>query len=159
MPFNLSDKTQKKIHIKPYQHLWQLEKRLLNFTSYKELHIQISVLGKVIQFEEDRAINNQNMTNTIKTYWKTLFDDSVNFGSFCNPEIGNVFIVGALASIFLQDINGKPLAMLSAGPYGIFRGLGAEETDASGYIKMLNSGCYLLIIRGNKNEINETRSD
>ena len=149
----------KQIYFKPYQHLWQLEKKLLSFTSNKELHIQISVLGKVIQYEEDRVINNPNGIKTIKAYWKTVFGDSVNFGSFCNPEIGNVFIVGALASTFLYEVNKKPLAMLTAGPYGILRGLGVDETDASGYLKMLNRGSYLLIIRASKNEIDEWLSE
>lgn len=147
------DIIQQHIHFKPYQHLWQLEKRLLRFTSNNELHTQISILGKVIQYEEDLAINNPNGTNILKAYWKTLFGDSVNFGNFYNPEIGNIFIVGALVPTFLHEVNGKPLAMLSSGPYGIFRGLGVEETDASGYLKMLNNGSYLLIIRASKNEI------
>ena len=147
------DIIQKQIHFKPYQHLWQLEKRLLSLTSNKELHIQISILGKVIQYEEDQAINNPNGTNIIKPCWKTMLGDSASFGSFNNPEIGNVFIVGDLVSTFLHKVNGKPLAMFSSGPYGIFRGLGAEETDASGYLKMLNNGSYLLIIRASKNEI------
>lgn len=147
------DKIQKQIHFKPYQHLWQLEKRLQNFRSYKDLNIQISILGKVIQYEEDQAIKNPNGTNIIKAFWKTLLGDSVNFGSFYNPEIGNVFIVGALATIFLHEVNGRPQAMLSSGPYGIFRGLGVEEIDASVYLKMLNKGSYLLIIRASKNEI------
>ena len=159
MTFKSYDKIQKQILFKPYQHLWQLEERLLSFTFNNELHIQISVLGKVIQYEEDRAFNNLNGTNTIKAYWKTLLGESVNFGSFCNPEIGNIFIVGALASTFLHEVNEKPLAMFSAGPYGILRGLGAEETDASGYLKMLNSGSYILILRGNKNKIDELLSD
>lgn len=149
-PYNI---IQKQIHFKPYQHLWQLEKRLLSFTSNKELHIEISILGKVIQYEKDQALNNPNGTNIIKPYWKTLLGDSISFGSFYNPEIGNVFIVGALAPTFLYKVNGKPLAMLSSGPYGIFRGLGLGEIDSSMYLKMLINGSYLLIIRASKNEI------
>lgn len=98
-------------------------------------------------------MKNLNGTNIIKAYWETLFDVSVSFGSFYNPEIGDVFIVGALISTFLHEVNGKPLVILSSGPYRIFRGLGIEETDASEYLKMLNNGSYLLIIRARNNEI------
>jgi hypothetical protein len=146
-------KTQKHIRFNHYQDLRQLEKRLLSFTRIKDLHIQISVLGKVMQHEEDLAINNPNATYSINAYWKTLFGNSVNFGSFFNPEIGNVFIVGALAPTFLYEVNGKPLAMMSSGPYGIFRGLGLGEIDSSMYLKMLINGSYLLIIRASENEI------
>lgn len=146
-------KVQKQINFIPYQHLWQLEKRLLSISSNNKLHIQISILGKVIQYKEDQALNNPIEINNIKAYWETLFGDSVNYGSFYNPEVGNVFIVGALTSTFLHEINGKPLAMMSAGPYGIFRGLGVGETDASGYIKMLTNGNYLMILRGNLKEL------
>jgi hypothetical protein len=145
--------TQKHVHFKTYQHLWQLEKELGRITSKKNIHLQISVLGKVSQDKEDIAINKSKEANTIRAYWKTHLVNSVKFGSFYNPEIGIVFIVGALASIFLHKVSGKPLAMMSAGPYGIFRGLGVSEAHTSLYLKMLNSGRYLLIIRGNENEI------
>lgn len=153
MTFKPQHKTQKQIHFKPYQHLWQLERKLLSFASHKEWDIQISILGKVAQYEADQSINNPNGINVIKTYWKTLFGDSVNFGSFYNPEIGNLFIVGDLASTFLHEINGKPIAILTAGPYGIFRGLGLSQTQTTMYLKSLNNDNYLLIIRASKNEI------
>jgi hypothetical protein len=54
---------------------------------------------------------------------------------------------------FLHKINGKSLATLSSGPYGIFRGMGVTETQATNYLKLLNCGHYILIFRGYEDEM------
>lgn len=144
---------QKQIHFKTYHNLWELERGLQRIKSKKELHVQVSVLGKVVTYEEDTSLNDSKESTTIKAYWKSLLGNSVTYGNFYNPEISNVFIVGPLASTFLHKINGKPLAMLSAGPYGILRGLGVSEAHTTMYLKMLNSGIYLLILRGSENDL------
>ncbi|MDD3721123.1 MAG: hypothetical protein PHW92_01365 [Lutibacter sp.] len=144
---------QKQICIKAYQHLWELEETLQFIENKKELHLQISILGKVNQFNSDKENSIINKNKNIKAHWKSLFGDRVNFGSFNNPEIGTVFIVGFLSSIFLHKINGKPLAMLSSGIYGILRGLGVSEAQTTIYLKMLNCGSYLLVFRGSKNDL------
>ncbi|GAA4946311.1 hypothetical protein GCM10023314_19510 [Algibacter agarivorans] len=145
---------QKYVHFKAYQYLWQLEKVLQHIINRTDLQLQISILGKVSQYNSDQE-NTITNKNTINTYWKRLLGGTANFGCFNNPEIGNVFIAGPLASTFLHEINGKSLATLSAGPYAIFRGLGVSEIQASTYLKMLNNNSYLLILRGYDNELYE----
>lgn len=138
---------QKQIYFRAYQDLFQLENDLKHLEA-KASHFQISVLGSVDQFYSDKNIEISKDTHMIKTYWKDLLEKTVNFGSFYNPESGSVFIVGALVTTFLHKINGKYLATLSSGPYGIFRGIGGSEVQATTYLKQLNSGQYLLILRG-----------
>ena len=88
-------------------------------------------------------------------YWKNMLDHTIAFDSLKNPEIGDIFIVGALTSTFLNKVDGKTLGMLSVGPYGILRGIGASESQANIYLKLLKNGRYLLIFRGNIEEIDE----
>jgi hypothetical protein len=84
----------------------------------------------------------------MRVHYKELLGEAIDFGSFNNPEIGVVFIVGALTSIFLNDINGKMLGTMSMGIYGVLRGLGAYKFEAETYLRALNNNEYLLIIRG-----------
>jgi hypothetical protein len=144
---------QKQVYFKAYKELEQLEKALKYLKEENTAQIQVSVLGKVSQFHSDRDIESFQDTTIMKSYWKDLSGKSVNFGIFYNPESGSVFIVGSLATIFLHKINRKSLATLSSGPYGIFRGIGVTETKATNYLKLLNCGHYLLILRGNEDKI------
>ena len=88
--------------------------------------LELSIIGK---FPKDSYENinefEQDVLN-LESKWKKLLDDSVDFGFFENSEIGLVYVVGPLTSIFLYKINEAPLGVISAGPYGILRGLGAE---------------------------------
>jgi len=144
---------QKQVYFKAYKELEQLEKALKYLKEENTAQIQVSVLGKVSQFHSDRDIEYFQDTTIMKSYWKDLSGKSVNFGIFYNPESGSVFIVGSLATIFLHKINGKSLATLSSGPYGIFRGIGVTEKKTTNYLKLLNCGHYLLILRGNEDKI------
>lgn len=144
---------QKQVCFKAYKELEQLENALKHLKEENTPQIQVSVLGKVSQFHSDKDIESSQDETIIKLYWKDLSGKSVNFGIFYNPESGSVFIVGSLAAIFLHKINGKSLATLSSGPYGIFRGIGVTETKATNYLKLLNCGHYLLILRGNEDKI------
>lgn len=145
---------QKQVYFKAYKEPSKLESALKYLKEENKSFFQISILGKVAQFSSDKGIEISNDSTITKAYWKDQLGKSVNFGTFYNTESGFVFIVGALVSIFLHQINGKPLATLSSGTYGIFRGIGASETQATTYLKLLNSGNYLLILRGADNEIN-----
>ncbi|MBJ7880170.1 hypothetical protein [Gelidibacter salicanalis] len=145
---------QKQIYLRAYQDLSQLENDLKHLEE-KTSHFQVSVLGSVAQFYGDKNIEISKDTNMIKAYWEDLLGERVNFGSFYNPESGSVFIAGALVTTFLHKINGKCLATLSSGPYGIFRGMGGSEAQATTYLKQLNSGQYLLILRGFEDKTQE----
>jgi len=146
-------KNQKQIYLKAYKNLTQLENALKKLKEEKASHFQVSILGKVSQFYNDKAIESSKDNDIIKSYWQNLLGKTVKFGSFYNSESRNVFITGALATTFLHKINGKSLATLSSGSYGIFRGIGVSEAQTTLYLKLLNSGNYLLILRGYDNEI------
>lgn len=144
---------QKEVYFKAYQELSELDIALKYLNEENSSRFQVSILGKVGKFFSDNGMGLLEDNKIIKGYWKDVFGKSVNFGRFYNPESGSVFIVGALVTIFLHKINGKSLATLSSGPYGIFRGIGVSETQATTYLKLLNHGSYLLIIRGEKVDI------
>lgn len=144
---------QKQIYFKAFQELPHLESALEQIKEKNTSEFQVTILGKVTQFYSDKDIEIPKNTSFIKAYWKDLLGKTVNFGQFYNPESGSIFIVGPLVSTFLQKINGKSLATLSSGPYGIFRGIGVTETQATTYLKLLDSGHYLLILRGFEDEI------
>lgn len=144
---------QKKIYFKAYKQLSLLEDALKHIKEQGFTHFQISILGKVSQFYCDKESEISKDTETLKMYWGELLESTNNFGNFYNREIGNVFIAGTLAPTFLYKIDGKTLGMLSAGPYGILRGIGASETQATTQLELLNNGSYLLIFRGLANEL------
>ena len=144
---------QQLIYFKAYTELSELENAINHLKEENAALFQVSILGKVNQFNSDKYIEPSQDGIIIKSYWKELFGRSVNFGIFQNPESGFVFIVGSLATTFLHEINGKPLATLSSGPYGIFRGIGVNEICATNYLKLLYRGDYLLILRGYEDKI------
>lgn len=137
----------KQIYFKAYQNLSQLEIALNRIEKEDTSKIQMSVLGKVSQYYLDKERDIPSGIDVIKIYWKKLWGNNPKFGRFYNPDIGNVFVVGGLASTFLHKVDGKSLATLSSGPYGILRGMGVNENLALSYLKILESGKYLLILR------------
>ncbi len=134
--------TDKQFFSKIYFRLSQLERAIKEISKYPSVY-EISVLGKVghLKIELDEEI-------AMKNYWSALLKDESEFGYFFNPEIGTIFIVGPLAPLFLDDMEGKSLGSMSTGPNGILRGLGINEEQAINQIKKLNQGGYLLIVRG-----------
>ena len=88
----------------------------------------------------------------LSTYWKKLLGPTIDFGSFYNHDIGTIFIVGPLSELFLQDVDGKKLGSFTEGPYGILRGLGLNELEASVSINKLKEGQYLLLGKINNQE-------
>jgi len=132
---------------KEYLQLLQVEKALKIIKKNDPSNLQISILGKFIQGYS----NDENIS--LEAYWKKLLGFSNDFGIFSNPEIGTLFIVGALTSMFLHEVEGKALATMSTGPYGILRGLGASQLQAEIYLKTLSKGSYLLIVRGTDDKL------
>lgn len=145
------NKLEKQIHFKAYQELSKLENALEQLKEENVSTFQVSIMGKLTQFCNDKDIVFAKDTAIINSYWKGLLGKTVNFGTFYNPESGSVFIAGSLVTIFLHKINGKSLAALSSGTYGIFRGMGSSEALSAMNLKLLNSGSYLLILRAGDN--------
>ncbi|MFT5753591.1 MAG: hypothetical protein ACI9FW_000561 [Flavobacterium sp.] len=131
-----------------FQNLNQIEKAIQLIKKQTDKKLQLTVLGKIngVFIENEKNLN-EKISKT-KILWKNILSDSVDFGSFYTPEIGNVFVAGNLVSTFLHEINGKPLAVMTCGTYSVFRGIGANDKQAISYLKKLNYGYYLLIIRG-----------
>jgi len=146
---------QKQIHFRAYQELSQLENALKHLKEENTALFQLSILGKVAQFYKDKDTSSSSFNDTclIKKYLQNLLGETLRFGTFNNPESGPVFIAGTLVTTFLHKINGKSLATLSSGSYGIFRSIGVSELQATTYLKLLNTGSYLLILRGYEFEI------
>lgn len=138
----------KQVYFEAFTHLSLLENALKHITEEDVANFQISILGKVSEFYLDKDTEISKDMNALKIYWEKVLGNTIHFGVFHNPEIGNIFIVGTLASSFLYKIDGKTLGMLSAGPYGILRGIGGSDAQVATHLKMLNDGNYLLIFRG-----------
>jgi hypothetical protein len=108
------------------------------------------------KLEQDCISNDKEIIkakNELKHYWKGSLGPASDFGLFCNPAIGRLFIIGSLVSLFLHDMDGKVLGEMSSGPYGILRGLGRAEKNTSVFIKNLNENYFLLILRGYNNQL------
>lgn len=94
----------------------------------------------------------------LREFWKSCLGPTSEFGLFCNPDIGMLFIAGSLVSQFLHDMDGKTLGEMHSVPYGILRGLGITEKNASKYLKELNESYFLLLIRGYDYELDTMES-
>ncbi|MFT5737432.1 MAG: hypothetical protein ACI9SG_001781 [Maribacter sp.] len=139
---------QKHFSIKSFQQLWQLEEAIQELPKHTIAQLELSVLGKTAHGCVSNDKETQKAQKELKHYWKRSLGPTLNFGIFCNPELGTLFIVGSLASQFLNDMDGKALGEMRSGPYGILRGLGIPEKDATSCIKDLNEAYFLLILRG-----------
>jgi hypothetical protein len=148
MKKEIENKEQKHFLIKSFRQLWPLEEAIQGIRNSAPAELQLSVLGKFSHVCISTDSEVLKAKKELKHYWKDSLGPKSDFGLFCNPEIGTLFIVGSLVSQFLHDVDGKFLGEMSSGPYGILRGLGATEKDTSSYLKDLNEAFYLLIIRG-----------
>lgn len=151
------DPKQKHLYIKGYEQLGLLKKALNSLKKQGFLGPHISVLGKVDQFYHDKNMEVTQNLDVLQTYWENMLTMAPLFGSLHNPEIGTIFSVGTITSIFFNKVDGKTLGMLSVGPYGILRGIGANEKQATHYLRLLTSGSYLLIVRDYDNELKNYR--
>jgi hypothetical protein len=114
---------------------------------------EISILGKTNILNSAQNKGEINTGIAIKDHLSKITKAVMECDYFYNPEIGYIFITGPLTSIFLNDMDEKTLGAISAGPYGILRGLGIPPKQASAHIKALKKGGYLLIARGYNNDI------
>ncbi|MGO3719883.1 MAG: hypothetical protein ACTJGD_11160 [Mesonia hippocampi] len=144
---------QKQAVFQTFQNTTEIEKafQLLKAESLSKL--ETSLLSKFAHEHSNTTAPKETKVKIIKQFCKKLMGHSVSFDSFNNSELGTVFIAGPLVTIFLREVSGKPLAAMSSGPYGIFRGLGATEAQATQLVKTLSSGSYVLIFRGYKKEL------
>lgn len=109
---------------------------------------QLSILGKTNILNSSQNKGQINTGIAIKDHLSKLTKVVMECDYFYNPEIGYIFVIGPLTSIFLNDLEGKTLGAISAGPYGILRGLGISPKEATAHIEALKKDGYLLIVRG-----------
>ena len=109
---------------------------------------ELSILGKTNILNSAQNKGQINTGIAIKDHLSKITKVVMECDYFCNPEIGYVFVIGPLTSIFLNDLEGKTLGAISAGPYGILRGLGISPKEATAHIEALKKDGYLLIVRG-----------
>lgn len=148
---------QKHVFIQAYSNIIEVENVLKIITTKSISEVEVTVLGKL----EDTSNHKDSLELAIqnkKLYFKKLLGLPNFFGSFRNPEIGVVYIAGALVPIFLHDVGGKPLAIMSSGPHGILRGIGVNEKQATKFLEKLKNGQLLIVLRGPKKEIDSTTS-
>lgn len=153
----ISKNEPKQVYFKAFTHLLQLEKALKHLNNAELIKFEISILGKFDQFYLDKDIETSEPNGAIKAYWQEAYSN-MTYASLNNPQFGNLFIIGSLASTFLYKIDGKTLGMLSAGPNGIFRGIGASEAQVNSHLKLLNIGNYLLVFRGVETDLKDYKS-
>lgn len=156
MKATIKKQEQKHFFIKSYKQLWQLEDAIQKIHKSTIAEVQLSVLGKLTEECISSTYVALKAKEELKRYWKGSLGQTSDFGVFCNPEIGTLFIVGALVSQFLHDMGGKVLGEMLSGPYGILRGMGVSENNASKYIKDLNKGYFLMMLRGYDYELDIT---
>jgi hypothetical protein len=140
-------KGRKYIAIKAFTELNEVEKAIVSYA--KTNNTQLALLIKLGQTLNTNAPLELEKIDELKAYWNKVMGSTAESGFFQNLEIGTVFVWGALSGIFLHNVNGKKLGAMTAGPYGILRGLGIEERLTTDYIKKLNKGHYLLLTRTN----------
>jgi hypothetical protein len=147
---------QKVTFIKDYSDFSQTEKALLDLTNDKSFNSQFSIIGK---------LSDENYPTKRFTSGRFLIEDrlikmlgaSVTYGKVVNSEIGTLIVIGFLASYFLQEVEGKTLGSLSEGPYGIIRGLGFSNEETAYFIKAVDAGHFLLLIRDYQHVLNKLK--
>jgi len=130
-----------------FNNLAKVEKAITFLKAKKTVDLQLTILIKLDTYAHTDIQKVEKKNRQLVAYWKKWLGPKTDFGFFRNPEIGTVFIAGSLSELFLHDIDGKKLAELSEGPYGILRGLGIYETQAADNVKKLNQGHYLLLFQ------------
>jgi len=147
---------QRTTFIKDYSDFNQIEKALFNLTHNKNFISQFSIIGKL----SDENYPTQRFTNgrfLIEDRLKKVLDTSIHYGKVVNSKIGTLIITGFLASYFLQEVEGRTLGSLSEGPYGIIRGLGFSNEETVYFIKAVDAGHFLLLIRDYQYRLNELK--
>ena len=143
------DKIQdKQFLIKIYTSVLQIKKAIRSIMQNDNLHFQLSILGKPTPHYSNNGNGLNEMISDIKMQLSNTLGKRIQFGYFNNPKIGALFIAGHLTETFLHKVDGKELASLPVGLYGIFRGIGIQLDDIDSYLKELQNGKFLLLIRG-----------
>lgn len=144
---------EKRFFSETFNDLSQVEKIIRLIQENTVSDVQLTLLVKLQKSCRTDSQATAEKIERLSAYWNMLLGPNTNFGVFNNYEIGTIFITGPLTGLFLQEVDRKKLAELSEGPYGILRGLGIDGTVATDQVKKLNEGNYLLLVKGQRFEI------
>jgi len=147
------EKKQRRTILRSFTAFNEVEKVISILQKINDLNIEVSLLGPLTETKRYSEKSLSDLELEIKTRCEELFESPLHFGTVSNPEIGSVFITGAFAPIFLQEINEKKIGSMSTGPYSILRGLGIDQERVTAYLKALTNGNYVIIFRGYDEEL------
>lgn len=148
----------KQFLIKTFPNVLQIEKVIRTIVQHNNLHPQFSILGKLAPDSLQKENRFDEKIKKIRHELIGFLGKSIQFGYFNNPDIGMLFIAGHLTETFLCKIDGKELGSLPIGLFGIFRGMGIDLKNIDGYLKEVQNGKLLLIIRDKKETITAIKS-
>lgn len=144
---------QKQVLLKSYGQLSELE------TALKTVHLDdsnksmISIIGNLGDSYTNDPKGLALEKTRLQDFFENLLGRDTAFDTFHNPEIGCLFVTGFLVSMFLNPVGKKILGALPGGPYAALRGLGISEEKANLSVKNLTVDSYLLLVRGDRFEI------
>jgi hypothetical protein len=148
----------KQVFIKPYNQISDLEKAFKTAYQMNFDKVSISVIGNV-----GDSVLNDGMVLLVKekkmqSFFNDLLGRQAKFETFYNPELGHLYVVGFLVPTFLNVIGKKTIGVLPGGPFGVLRGLGISEKEATSIIQLLGTGTSFLIARGDAKDIEMLKS-
>lgn len=146
------NKKEKNIIIKIYDTIAQIEHALSTHTQNENSALNTSILGR-IAISETENLKFKASIEKEKQRWHSMLPSNGPFQYYNTPEIGILFSVGPIFKILSNRVNSKAIAELSNGIYGVLRGLGASEFQATTYIRALQNDRYILIQRESLNDI------
>ncbi|MFS4416441.1 hypothetical protein [Maribacter sp. 2307ULW6-5] len=148
---------QKQALLKSYNQLSELEAALKTVNQGGTNKIMITIIGNLEDVHANDRKDLAHKKRQLQSYFKELLGTDTDFDTFCNSEIGCLFVAGFLVSMFLNPVGKKTLGELSGGIYGVFRGLGVSEAKANLNAKRLKDGKYLLLVRGKRFDIEKLK--
>ncbi|NER15731.1 hypothetical protein [Spongiivirga citrea] len=137
---------EKSIHIQIVDSMPEVVALLEDNIKHKTKSLHTSILGK-LNISETKKHQLEAIIDKQKQTWKRILKSQPNFNYHNTAEVGILFSVGPISKILANKVNGKAIAELSNGIYGVLRGLGASEFQAASYIKALQNDRFIIIQR------------
>jgi len=155
---NVPKTEHKKTFLKLYNQISELENALIEVRKMNFNRIAISVIGNLGDNNMNTSKESELIEKELQLFFKKLLGQNTDFDTFYNPELGHLFVAGSLVATFLNPIGKSTIGVLSGGPYGILRGLGVSESEAVLSVKRLGDGTYLLVVRGDRFDIEKVEN-
>ncbi len=148
--------TKKKlVYLKSYDNLIDI-KNAIKTIQESPNEFQISVLKKI---SDESNHKNSILDKKIiqPKFWTAILENKFEHGIFDSPEMGKIFIIGSLTSLFLHKVDDRVLGEMTTGIYGILRGVGFCKNTVEIFMQNLNLLNFLLIIRGENDQLKDVQ--